>query len=67
MRTILMDLPPRIKGFVSRVDGEEVIVLNSRLTHEANEQTYIHELRHIAGDDLDRPCDVNVIEMIRHK
>lgn len=67
MRTILIDLPPSIKGFVSKVDDEEVIILNSRLSRETNEKTYLHELKHIAERDLDQPCEVNVIEMIRHK
>lgn len=63
-----MDLPYHIKGFVSSTtDGEKIIVLNSRLTHEANQETFIHEMEHIAGDDLNRKCDVNVIECIRHK
>ena len=68
MRTLLIDLPYHVKGFIHvSLDGEETIVLNSRLTHEANEETYIHELKHIAGDDLNRQCDVNLIECIRHK
>lgn len=67
MRIILMDLPPKIKGFVSRVDDEETIVLNSRLSREANQETFKHELEHIAGNDFYRNCDVNITECIRHK
>lgn len=66
MRTILMDLPPKIKGFVSKVDDEVIIVLNSRLSHEANQETYKHELEHIANNDFTNHCEVNVIECIRH-
>lgn len=66
MRTILMDLPHRIKGFVSQVDGETVIILNSRLSREANQLTYLHELEHLAHKDFTNHCDVNVIECIRH-
>lgn len=63
----LIDLPYHVKGFVSRVDGEDIIILNSRLSHEANVETYKHELEHIAQNDLTSDCEVNVIECIRHK
>ncbi len=51
---ILKDLPPSVRGFVFHDDdGRPVIILNSRLTREANGQSYLHELRHIERGDLD--------------
>lgn len=58
-RTVLEDLPTTVRGFVRLCDGEYTIVLNARLTHDANRRTYAHELRHITDGDLfsDRPID----------
>ena len=50
---ILQDLPTSVRGFVfSGEDGEPVIVLNSRLTREANRRTFRHEKDHIQHDEL---------------
>ena len=50
---ILQDLPISVRGFVfSGEDGEPVIVLNSRLTREANRRTFRHEKDHIQRDEL---------------
>ena len=46
MKAILMDLPTTVRGFVVGKD-EPTIVLNARLSHEANIETYKHELKHI--------------------
>lgn len=61
----LMDLPPRIKGFVTMRGGEPVIVLNARLTREQNLKTYLHELRHLRNDDFEK-ADVDQIEHDAH-
>lgn len=66
MRTILVDLPYKIKGFALRVEDEIIIVLNAHLSREANQQTYLHELKHISHNDLNESCDVNFIEFLRH-
>lgn len=51
---VLVDLPTSVRGFCYHDDdGEEYIVLNSRLTHEANLKTYEHERRHIERGDMD--------------
>jgi len=50
---VLVDLPTSIRGFVYHDDdGEPVIVLNARLTHEQNRRTYEHEKEHILRGDM---------------
>lgn len=50
----LADLPTSVRGFVYHDDdGEMYIVLNSRLSHEQNLLTFVHELKHIRRGDLD--------------
>ena len=66
MRTILLDLPPSVKGFTTETEDENIIVLNSRLSYEQNKETYIHELKHISYQDLRRICDVGLLEAERH-
>lgn len=52
----LADLPTSVRGFVYHDDdGEMYIVLNSRLSHEQNLSTFVHELKHIRRGDLDNP------------
>lgn len=52
----LADLPTSVRGFVYHDDdGEMYIVLNSRLSHEQNLSTFVHELKHIRRGDLDDP------------
>jgi Zn-dependent peptidase ImmA (M78 family) len=51
---MLVDLPTSIRGFCYHDDdGEDYIVLNARLTREANQETYVHERRHILRGDMD--------------
>lgn len=68
MRTILIDLPLKCRGYVyeDMVTGEKCCVLNARLTHEANIETYEHESEHVKNNDMERHADVNVIETLRH-
>ena len=50
---ILQDLPTSVRGFVFLDDdGEPVIVVNSRLTREANRRTFRHEKKHIKRNQL---------------
>lgn len=65
MEVRLMDLPPRIKGFVTMRDGEPVIVLNARLNHEQNIKTFLHEKKHIERGDFEK-IDVDQIERDAH-
>lgn len=51
---IVVDLPTSVHGFVFHDDdGECFIVVNARLTREANVETWIHEKTHILRGDLD--------------
>ena len=69
MRTILIDMPVKIRGYIYEdvATGERVCVLNARLTHEANQHTYEHECNHVANDDLYSSEDINSIETRCHK
>lgn len=51
---VLVDLPTSVRGFCFHDnDGELIIVLNSRLTREANKTTYSHEVGHIVRNEID--------------
>lgn len=55
-RVILLDLPTSVRGFVFMGDdGEPVIVLNARLTHEQNRRTWLHERGHIERGEMNDP------------
>lgn len=50
---ILTDLPTSVRGFVFEgEDGEPMIVVNARLTREANRKTYDHEKTHVDRGDM---------------
>lgn len=68
MRTYLYDLPVKCRGFLLRdpYTGEESIILNARLTHEANVEAYAHEMYHRIHGDLDGKEDVSTIENRAH-
>ena len=69
MRIYLYDLPCKCRGFILRdpYTDEESIILNARLTNEANKETYAHEIYHKLVGDLDSTEDINVIENRAHK
>ena len=49
----LIDLPTSVRGLCFHDDeGEEFIVLNSRLTWEQNRKTYEHEKQHIDRGEM---------------
>ena len=49
----LMDMPTTVRGFCYHDDeGEEFVILNSRLTREANQHTLDHEREHIRRGDM---------------
>ena len=68
MRTILIDLPLKCRGYIYEdlETGEQCCVLNARLSHEANVKTYQHECEHAQHGDFDRSEDINQIENERH-
>lgn len=52
----LMDLPTSVRGFCYHDNnGEEFIILNSRLTREMNKKSYDHEMEHIDNGDMYNP------------
>jgi len=52
-RIRLEDLPTSIRGFCYHDDnGEEFVVLNSRLTRKQNMETYRHEQEHLRHGDM---------------
>ena len=49
----LVNLPTSVRGLCFHDDnGEEYIILNSRLTREQNLRTWEHERKHIADGDM---------------
>ena len=57
---VLVDLPTSVRGFCFHDDnGEEFIILNSRLTWEQNRLTYDHERKHIERGEM---YETNYIE-----
>ncbi len=69
MRTIIIDLPPKCRGYIyeDRLTGEKVCVLNARLSFESNVNTYEHECRHVINEDFESTEDINLIEARAHK
>ena len=52
----LVDLPTSVRGLCFHDDnGEEYIVLNSRLTREQNRKTWEHERKHMTDGDMYEP------------
>ena len=65
-KVVLYPLPHKCKWFCHKTeDGSQIVVLNSRLTMEANIKTLKHEISH--ADDFGKELDVNELEKIRHE
>lgn len=62
-------MPVKIRGYIYEdvATGDQVCILNARLTHEANQQTYNHECHHITCGDLDREDDIDTMEARAHR
>ena len=69
MRTILIDMPVKVRGYIYNdvATDEKVCVLNSRLTHENNQKAYEPECYHLEHGDLDSDEDINIIENRAHR
>ena len=64
--THLLNLPCSVRGLAkANSDGSYTILLNSRLSFEQLQRTYIHEMRHIKEDDFHSELNVDLIEFIR--
>ena len=49
----LADLPCTVRGFCYHDDdGENYIILNSRLTREQNITTFDHEMQHVLREEM---------------
>lgn len=68
MRTILLNLPPKCRGYIYKdlEVGEEICVLNARLSREDNIKTYQHEQQHVKNGDLHCSEDIGVLEYRCH-
>ena len=67
VNTMLVDLPGTIKAFVAKdTDDFYTIYLNSRLSHEQNVVSFIHEMEHIKNDDFYSDLTADQIERVRH-
>ena len=70
MTAKLFDMPARVRGYIKETcepDGDYyTIVLNSRLSHEQNCETYLHELKHMEEDDFHSERSVQETEYLRH-
>ena len=65
-KVVLYPLPHKCKGSCHDTeDGSQIVVINSRLTREANIKTYEHEISH--ADDFWGELDVDELEKIRHE
>jgi len=66
--TRLENLPTTVKGLAYHDDdGRCFIVLNARMTHELNQQSYGHELGHIERGELDDPTYLEYQEAAREE
>ena len=67
-KTVFVDLPTTIPGFSKHdPDGYTTIVLNARMCNRRNQQTLLHELKHINKGDYDCSRSVDSIEAEAHK
>lgn len=65
-RIYLLNLPYEIKGYtVQSLEGDQVIILNARYTHEANLKSFWHELNH--ENDFGDIENISQLEYVRHK
>ena len=66
-RVVYEDLPTTIGGCVKETDGFYTIILNSRMSHERNQESYLDEIDHIEHDALDQDRSADEIEMESHR
>lgn len=66
MNVVLMDLPTTVRGFVRLKEDYPTIVLNSRLSYEAQRECYKHELWHLLNNDFEK-YDINSVEAEAHR
>lgn len=64
--TTIVDLPTTIRSYVIALDSVFCIVINAKLSYEAQLKAYQHELNHIINGDFDKKGDVGLIEINAH-
>lgn len=66
-RVVYSDLPTTIGGCVKEQDGFYTIILNSRMTFERNQLSYLDEQEHIETGALDQDRTADEIELESHR
>ncbi len=66
-RVILKDLPTTIGGCVKKQDDFYTIILNSRMTFEHNQESYLDEIIHIDDQAFDKTSTADEIELESHR
>ena len=59
------NLPGRIRGLVTEIDGDYIIILRDDMDQPAALSTLQHELKHIKECDLRSECYAGYIEKMR--
>ena len=63
----LIDMPCSVTGITVKVDADTYcILINARLSHEAQIRAYDHEIAHIDNGDFDHMVTVDQLECLRH-
>lgn len=63
-----LDMPCKIGAtIILENDATYTIYLNSRLSFERQKKALLHEIRHIANDDLYSSLSARLVEKITHK
>lgn len=66
--TTIVDMPTTIRSYViAGLDSTFCIVINAKLSHEAQLKAYQHEINHIINGDFDKKGDVGLIEINAHR
>ncbi len=63
-QVVFMDMSAN-EAVTENEDGSYTIFINARLSYEKQMQSYLHAMRHIAGDDFQKD-NVQKIEYLAH-
>ncbi len=62
IRTVLAQMPARIRSYVVLMDGFYTIVLNDSLSPMGKHRAYQHELEHIKNGDFESSVPADILE-----
>ena len=67
-KVLLVNMPTTIKGYtVPSRDGQfYTIVINSKHSRRAQEETFQHECQHIMNGDFEKKMSADMIEFFAH-